>query len=471
MLTPALLALALAAAPPPAAKALDLVKAQGWEELYLGYAAASPDAYPPADRKKISGALTKGCAALEASDPVMAYSMGEKAAQLDPSADALLCVARVGPRADQRSAAQEALEQGTRLYPKDSRFPLALGKLLLSENDTRGAVTAFDRVGKKAKERPEADALRKKALALASEDQAMRKAAAGDARALETAQDRAGAGQLPPGRPGRRGPGGTDLGAGGPPHTGDSSTYESSEDGEGRRMRANKNFRFRYFNGKRDFGERAEYEGRVQAALEKAREETRRLLGQTRESATDVILYSREEFSLHHGERAAMAIAGFYSENAIRMNDSAEINPRNQATLVHEYTHAVVDELSGFNPRGVPIWMNEGLAEWVEWRHEGFDGAPPRLNKELQGIAKQGKIPRLKDMEVDALVNQSNPALRYAVSACAIHLLVRKKGVGEVLEMIKELGKGRPFDAVLEKRFDVTPEHLQEQLDDDLKSR
>src|SRR6185436_2190694 len=107
---------------------------------------------------------------------------------------------------------------------------------------------------------------------------------------------------------------------------GGSSSYESGVDEEGRRTRGNQYFRFRYFNGQRDFGQRADYEGRVQSALEEARQASNRLLGQARQSPTDVILYSKAEFVMHHGAQAARAIAGFYSENAIRMNDSAEIN-------------------------------------------------------------------------------------------------------------------------------------------------
>ena len=52
-------------------------------------------------------------------------------------------------------------------------------------------------------------------------------------------------------------------------------------------------------------------------------------------SPTDVILYSKSEFIMHHGAQAARSVAGFYSDNAIRMNDSAEINPHNQTVLVH----------------------------------------------------------------------------------------------------------------------------------------
>jgi tetratricopeptide (TPR) repeat protein len=467
------LALALVlTAPPPVGKALDLAKAGSWEELYLGYAAAPAKDYPAADRKKLGEALGKGCVALAGSDAVMAFGLGEKAVEMEGSADALLCVGQLGPKVEQNSAAEAALKQGLSKFPNDGRFGLALGKQLLAENDAPGALAALEKVPKKSKEAGEAEALKKKAKALASEGASARAEADRDARAVERNEQSAGSGAPPPGKGGKVvSVGSVGVGPSGGPSTGLGSSYESSTDGEGRRIRANQHFRFRYFNGQRDFGQRADYEGRVQAALESARETSNKILGSSRQSATDVILYSREEFQMHHGASMARAVAGFYSENAIRMNDSAEINPRNQATLVHEYTHAVIDEAASFNARAVPIWMNEGLAEWVEWRFQGHDGPPAAEAAQLRALVKAGQLPQLKNLESQALINTGDPGAAYATSACAIRILVKIKGESEVMAMIRDAGKGTPWKKALEDRFGLTAERLQERLDDDLKRR
>lgn len=464
------LALALViSAPPPVGKATELAKAQNWEELYLAYAAAPASGYSAGDKKKLSAALAKGCEALASSDAVMAFGLGEKAAELDASADALWCVGRLGPKVEQNTAAEAALKKGLAAFPKDGRFGLALGKQLLAENDTQGALAALEKVPKKSPEAAEAEALKKRAKALAKDDASARAEAERDARAVE--QGAGGGKGRPAGRETIDALGGGRAPPGAPPSTGLGSSYESSTDGEGRRIRANQHFRFRYFNGQRDFGQRAEYEGRVQAALESAREASRRILGDSRQSATDVILYSKEEFRMHHGSAMAQAIAGFYSENAIRMNDSAEINPHNQATLVHEYTHAVIDEAASFKTHQVPIWMNEGLAEWVEWRYQGHDGPSVGQAAQLRAAAKQGGLPRLASLERQALVNTGDPGMAYATSACAIRLLVKIKSEAAVLTMIRDIGKGTPWPRALSDHFGLTPERLQEQLDDDLKRR
>ena len=209
----------------------------------------------------------------------------------------------------------------------------------------------------------------------------------------------------------------------------------------------------------------------MQGALEEARVTVQRLLGVAREKPLDVILYSRQEFMMHHGPQAAHAIAGFYSADAIRMNDSAEVNEQNRATLVHEYVHAVMDELTGFNQGSLPTWMHEGTAEYVEWRYQGADGPPAHDAKALQQLALQDQLPRLTQMNQGPLIGTRNPGLSYAVSAVGVRLLVERRGMGELLELMRECGHGAPFEQALERRFGVKVQDLDEELAATLKSR
>ena len=361
----ALLTLALTAAP-TAAQAAAFAKAKQWEELYLAFAAASPDGTPKGDRGKIATALLAGCTALQVDDAVMAFSLGEKSVAFSPSADALYCTALTAKRSDQRGAAEEALRKGASSYAKDGRFPLELGRLYLEDGQPGEAASCLARVPPKAPQSGEA----KRLIAQIARDSGEPVAGPEAGRGVRVVEGRA------PVEPGSA-----------PLERATSRSYESSTDADGRRVRQNQYFRFYYFNQKRDFGARAEYEGKVQGALEDARVQAQRLLGVAREKPVDVILYSREEFRLHHGPQAAAAVAGFYSEDAIRMNDSAEINEQNRSTLVHEYVHAVMDELGSFNQRSLPVWMHEGLAEYIEWRAEGAEGptstTPPRSSSSL----------------------------------------------------------------------------------------
>lgn len=441
---PALLTLALSAAP-TAAQAGALARGQQWEELYLAFAAASPEASPKAERPKIAAALLQGCRALAADDAVMAFSLGEKSVAFAPSADALHCTGVTARKTDQRAAAEEALGRGLKDFPKDGRFALELGRLHLDEGQADEAAAVLAKVPPKSKESAEA----KKLLAeLAARVPVVLQPV--DAEAVELPGARVAMAPTAEARPTSR-------------------SYESSVDEDGRRVRQNQYFRFYYFSPKRDFGQRAEYEGQVQAALEDARVAVEGLLGVAREKPTDVILYSREEFRLHHGPQAAQAVAGFYTQDAIRLNDSAEINPRNRAVLVHEYVHAVMDELLSFNGRAVPTWVHEGLAEYLEWRSEGQDRPPKAFALRLQQLALQHRLPSIAALTKGPLVASGDPGLAYNLSAVAVRLLVERRGLREVVELLRECGRGAPFEPQLERRFGLTVERLDEELTSALK--
>lgn len=439
-----LLSLALTAGP-TAAQAAAFARGKQWEELYLAFAAATPDASPKADRGKIAQSLLAGCLALQGDDAVMAFSLGEKSVAFSPSADGLFCTALTAKRSDQRGAAEEALRQGIGTYPKEGRFSLELGRLYLEDGQPGEAASTLARVPARAKESGEAKRLIAQLARDSGESVGGPKTTRVEAASVTEAS------------------GSTELARA------TSRSYESSVDADGRRVRQNQYFRFYYFNSKRDFGQRAEYEGRVQGALEDARLTAQRLLGVAREKPVDVILYSREEFRLHHGPQAAQAVAGFYSEDAIRMNDSAEINDRNRSTLVHEYVHAVMDELGSFNQRALPAWIHEGLAEYVEYRAEGADGPPRAFATALQQLALQGQLPRLADMSNGPLIATRNPGLSYALAAVAVRLLVERRGMAELVELIRDCGKGTPLAQALERRYGTTIALLDEELTSSLK--
>lgn len=442
------LLLVLTASPPPASKALALEKAAQWDDLYLAFASAPPASYSKSERPKIAGALARGCAALLGEDAIMAYSLGERSVVFQPTAEGLYCTGVSGLKSDQRASAEESFRAGMAKYPKDFRFPLELGRLFAVEGDATGARDMFRRVPPKA---PEFSDAQTEPVRLPKEP-VPEGASPGPTPPPETVEP-------PRSRGGKPAP---------PPSTG-SLGYQSSVDDEGRRVRANQYFRFRYFNAQRDFGQRAEYEGRVQGALDEARRASDRLLGVSRATPTDVILYSRAEFEMHHGPQAARSIAGFYSASAIRMNDSAEITPQNQATLVHEYVHAVVDELSGFHDENVPVWLNEGLAEFTEWRYEGHEVPQLGLAHAIRQLAISDRLPALSSMSRGPLIGMSNPALAYAVSALAVKVLVSKRGMSEVLGLIRDCGRGVEFVTALSQRYGQTAEEFDREVAAELK--
>ncbi len=457
-MSPLLLTLLLAASP-PAQKAQQLAKAKAWEDLYLAYSAADPKGYPDAERKAIAEPLLKGCEALVASDAVMAYSLGERSAAFEESAGNLRCLARAALATDQRGAAEEALRKGLANYPKEGAFGLELGKLLLADKDGAGAAEALGKVPPRSPQAAEAKKLLQKARSLSAEDNQARAQAQSLERRMN-GEDTPSGGKTKPAI--ARDNGDTRS---------TSLSYESGVGADGMRTRANGRFVVKYFNNNRDFGERAEYEGKVVATLDEAYEFTRSILGEARESPVDVILYTREEFRTHQGASMARSVAGLYSDGAMRINDAAELTQQTKATLVHEYVHSAVDDFCGGRDHQLPTWLNEGLAEYVEWRYLGGDGPPVLIGNALRNAARAGKLPSLSGMAQGMLIQTADPALAYATSAVAVRELMHRGGAPRLLALIREVGLGTPFDKALQANYDMDVAKLEEEVKSTLSHR
>jgi tetratricopeptide (TPR) repeat protein len=458
------LILVLASAPTPVSRARELAKEKAWEELYLAYSAGDPGRYPQAERSELSKLLAQGAAALERTDKVMAFSLAERAAVFEETPEGLLLLVRTARATLQRGAAEAALRQGVEKFPQHVGLQLELGRALLEDKDHAEAARVLERIAPRAKEHAEAKKLLSRARAeLAREQEALKQAQAVERRI------HGGDG------PGERAGGDTRTAVGrdgaAPEVKVSGLSYESGVGPGGMRTRGNRRFVFRYFNNQRDFGQRADYEGRVAEALEEAYLFTKRIIGETRESPVDVVLYTREEFMTHHGAGMARAVAGFYRDNAILMNDAGEMTREIRATLVHEYVHAAVDELAGGNARRVPLWVNEGIAEYVEWRYLGSDSSPPGVATALRGAAVRGDLPSLAEMTERALIHQRDPRVAYGTSATAVRLLIKKGGMPKFVSLLKEVGRGRAFEEALQDRYGRTLARLNEEVADELKSR
>lgn len=459
-----LVALVLAATPPPSAqKAKELAASRAWEDLYLAFASGEVTGVPDAQRRTISGALLKGCEALLGEDPVMAFSLGERAVAFEESAGALRCLARSARKTDQRASAEAALRKGLEKHPKDGAFPLELGRLLLEEQDAAGALAVLEKVPPRSREASEAKRLVQQARAKTSEEGAARK----EAERLE---------QLMNGKTGRR-PSARDLEvtpAAGREDKGEahpvSLSYESGTGPGGMRTRSNGRFTIRYFNNARDFGQRADYEGRIVAALDEAYDFTRSQIGETRESPVEVVLYTREEFRVHYGASYAKFVAGLYSNDAIRINDAAELTQQTKAVLVHEYIHAVLDEYRRGARDSLPVWLNEGLATYVEWRYLGGEVSPNRhLRDKLSSLAKKGNLPRLGDLASQALIHSQAPEVAYGTSGIAVRELVRRGGAERFITFVRQVGGGTPVEDALREHYGKTLAALDEDVQDALK--
>jgi len=164
-----------------------------------------------------------------------------------------------------------------------------------------------------------------------------------------------------------------------------------------------------------------------------------------------VVLYTTEQF--RDITRSPTWAAGAY-DGIIRvpMRGALEQSAELERVLAHEFTHALIHSLA---PRGVPAWLNEGLATTLEasdanWSPQQLAGAsPPALEQLQRGFGR---------------LSGRDAILAYATSAVAARRLLESAGGVAVANLLRDLGAGTPFDAAFLHRIQRSFSQFQAEL-------
>lgn len=159
------------------------------------------------------------------------------------------------------------------------------------------------------------------------------------------------------------------------------------------------------------------------------------------ERVITLVLYTQEQF--RDITRSPQWAAGAY-DGRIRIPvrgvraDSQEL----ERVLAHEFTHALVQSIS---PRGVPTWLNEGLAVLFEptgdaWAAAQLSGSATRLP--LERLA--GSFERL---------SPADARIAYAQSAAAVRALLDHGGAAAVVAILQDLAAGDTVASAVERRM------------------
>lgn len=117
-------------------------------------------------------------------------------------------------------------------------------------------------------------------------------------------------------------------------------------------------------------------------------------------------------------------------------------NSFTESVLPHEMTHLIFREFTGFKEE-VPLWLNEGLAQWEE----------PAKRKELVRIARDMvarnryiPLPAMTSVDVKKLVAAGNPGEFYAQAASLVGYLIEKHGSERFRKLCGKLRDGKAMD-------------------------
>ena len=166
--------------------------------------------------------------------------------------------------------------------------------------------------------------------------------------------------------------------------------------------------------------------------------------------SVEVVLYTSQQFrDITRGP----AWAGGLYDGRIRVPVKGALEQIGdlERVLIHEYVHAIVANLAG---RGVPAWVNEGLAVVLE---------PGGLALAERVIAAARSRPPLRQLHTGfGGLPDAQAQLAYAESAVAARAMLDLRGPSAVVMLLRDLGAGAQFNAAFHQRIGVRYEEFED---------
>ena len=164
------------------------------------------------------------------------------------------------------------------------------------------------------------------------------------------------------------------------------------------------------------------------------------------EKRMEALLYSKEAFrditrspswagAIYDG-RIKLPVGGITSKTSAL-----------EKVIFHEYTHAVVRELSGGR---APVWLNEGVAQY----EEGQSAAP--YARALSELASRGSL-RLRPLEGSFMNLRAEEAqTAYILSLSATEYIIREFGLFSVRSILERLAEGMALEEAISASLGVS---------------
>jgi tetratricopeptide (TPR) repeat protein len=154
-----------------------------------------------------------------------------------------------------------------------------------------------------------------------------------------------------------------------------------------------------------------------------------------------VILYSAEQFS-DITRSPKWAAAAFDGAIRVPMRGAIDQGEDLDRVLAHEFTHALIRSAA---TRGLPTWLNEGLASALERDDIGWATAV---------VERSSRTPTLQTLAAPfGKLSDSNAQLAYAVSTVAAKRLLDEAGGAAIASLLHDLGDGVDFETAFLHRI------------------
>jgi tetratricopeptide (TPR) repeat protein len=180
---------------------------------------------------------------------------------------------------------------------------------------------------------------------------------------------------------------------------------------------------------------------RALASLDKAYWRICEVFGAYPTAPVAVVLYTAEQF--RDITRAPQWSAGAYDGRIrVPMRGAGTNLQELDRVLAHEFVHALIRNLTD---RGVPAWLNEGLAAALE--RDDLAWARTR-------VQKASAVPTLADLQTGfGRFSGAQAQLAYATSALAAQRLLEIAGGTAITNLLRDLGEDVEFETAFEHRI------------------
>jgi len=177
-----------------------------------------------------------------------------------------------------------------------------------------------------------------------------------------------------------------------------------------------------------------------------------------------VLVYSAEQFHQLRQDTPEWVAGQFDGKIRVPLPDKNLDKAAVTGILFHEYTHALVHQLTD---NRCPLWFNEGLAEYERWK-----GQEPAWRTLRPALAAGALLPW------DALTSQFSTAasqvevsLAYEQAHSIVHYLIERYGFWRIRQLLKAFANGSPPETVMPAQLHVKWPKLQEQWETWLRER
>ena len=168
-----------------------------------------------------------------------------------------------------------------------------------------------------------------------------------------------------------------------------------------------------------------------------------------------VLLYSKETFRKVRQGAPEWLAGMFDGKIRLPMPESERDLGSVKGTVVHEYTHAVVHELS----RGrVPHWFNEGLAEYQEAKFAKISKPASSLK---QALDADELVPWSQVESLFSGRSIDQVRLGYDQSHSVVAYLAQRYGFWHIPRLLKQMAQGVSFEEALRQEFKSPAERLE----------